>query len=122
VAIGQFDEATAVARETLQMIEENGDLGYLPEALRLQGRLLRSIPEASKGDAEGYLTQSLELSRRQGALAWELRTAVELAALLADQGRQDSARLLLRRVIDGCNESAGTPDFIAAESLLTRLG
>ena len=31
--------------------------------------------------------QSLELSRRQGARAWELRTAIDLAALLAGQGR-----------------------------------
>jgi predicted ATPase/DNA-binding winged helix-turn-helix (wHTH) protein len=122
MAIGQFTEAMAVTAETLRLIEENGDFGYLPEVLRMQARLLLSMPQPNARDAETTLTQSLELSRRQGAPAWALRAAVDLAALLADQGRQDPARVLLRRLIDQFTEGSGTADLIAAESLLTRLG
>jgi predicted ATPase/DNA-binding winged helix-turn-helix (wHTH) protein len=122
MALGAFAEAASVAAETRRMIEANGDFGYLPEVLRLQGRLCLSMSQPSEHDAETSLTQSLELSRRQGAMAWELRTAVDLAALLADQGRQDPARALLQRLIDRFTEGAGTPDLIAAEGLLTRLG
>jgi predicted ATPase len=122
MALGAFAEAASVAAETRRMIEANGDVGYLPEVLRLQGRLCLSMSQPSEHDAETSLTQSLELSRRQGAMAWELRTAVDLAALLADQGRQDHARALLQRLIDRFTEGAGTPDLIAAEGLLTRLG
>ncbi len=121
MTIGEFAEAGAVLGETLRLIEENGDFGYMPEVLRMQGRLLLSIPQAGERDAETSLTRSLELSRRQGSLAWELRTTVDLAALLADQGRQDPASVLLRRVIDRCIKGSGTPDLIAAESLLARL-
>ncbi len=61
----------------------------MPELLRVKGSLLSSKPQPSVDDAEKYFTQSLELSRRQGARAWELRTATDLAALLADQGRSE---------------------------------
>jgi predicted ATPase len=67
-------------------------------------------------------TQSLELSRRQGARAWELRTAVDLAALWADQGLAESARALLRPVFETFEEGSNTADLEAAEHLLTTLG
>ena len=35
------------------------------------------------------------MSRAHGSRAWELRTATDLAALWADQGRSDDARALL---------------------------
>ena len=44
--------------------------------------------------------RSLELSHRQGARAWELRTAIDLAALLAVRGQRRDARTLLRPVFD----------------------
>jgi hypothetical protein len=56
-------------------VNENGDYCYLPEALRVKAGLLLSMPTPSVGDAEACFTQSLELSRRQGTRAWELRTA-----------------------------------------------
>jgi hypothetical protein len=37
--------------------------------------------------------RSLELSRRQGTQAWKLRTATDLAALLAGQGRPEQPAL-----------------------------
>jgi len=40
------------------------------------------MPRPSVEDAEQCFMQSLELSRRRGARAWELRTAVDLATLL----------------------------------------
>ncbi len=40
--------------------------------------------------------QSLELSRRNGAKAWELRAAIDLAELLAERGSGEEAKRLLR--------------------------
>jgi predicted ATPase len=62
------------------------------------------------------------LSRRQGARAWELRTATDLAALLADRGRSDNAAALLRPVYAQFVEGLDTPDLKAAERLLATLG
>jgi hypothetical protein len=66
--------------ETMRLVEANGDLCYMPELLRVKGALLLAMREPRGDDAEMCLMQSLELSRRQGARAWELRTAIELAS------------------------------------------
>jgi predicted ATPase/DNA-binding winged helix-turn-helix (wHTH) protein len=120
-ATDRFAEGIALIDQTLRQIEENGDLCYMPELLRLKGRLLLSMPQPSVDDVEMCFMQSLELSRRQGAKAWELRTAIELASLLADQGRRESARMVLRPVYDQFVEGSGTADMKAAERLLAAL-
>jgi len=57
------------------------------------------MPRPSVEDAEQCFMQSLELSRRRGARAWELRTAVDLATLLADQGRRENGRRFCSRCL-----------------------
>jgi len=121
-AIDRFAEGVTLIDETIRRVEANGDVAYMPELLRVKANLLLSIPQHSPGDAEMYLMQSLELSRRQGARAWELRTAVDVAALLARQGRSDSARALLQPVFGQFAEGFDTADLKAAERLLATLG
>lgn len=66
--------------------------------------------------------QSIEWSRRQSARSWELRTAVDLAALWARQSRPDAARALLQPVFERFVEGLDTADLKAAERLLATLG
>jgi predicted ATPase len=66
--------------------------------------------------------QSLELGRRQGARAWELRTAVDLAKLWVAQGRSEYARALLQPVFEQFTERPDTADLKAAGRLLADLG
>jgi hypothetical protein len=68
------------------------------------------------------LMQSLELSRRQGARAWELRTGIDLATLFAAEGRPDKARALLQPVFEQFVEGSETADVKAAHRLLATLG
>jgi hypothetical protein len=86
-AIGQFDEAMSLIDETIQLVETKGDTVHMPELLRLKGSLFVSKPQPCVADAELLFARSLELSRHQGARAWELRTAIDLAGLLASQGQ-----------------------------------
>ena len=65
--------------------------------------------------------ESLELSRRQGARAWELRTATEFARHLVKQGRIKNGRTLLQSVYAKFKEGFETADLKAAEALLTTL-
>ena len=92
MAIGQFDIALARIDETISLVEENGDLLHMPEALRVKGNALLSLPQRRADDAEMCFTQSLDWSRRQGARSWQLRTATDLAALWAAQGKRDRAQ------------------------------
>jgi predicted ATPase len=119
--LGRLAEATRLTDETIRSVSANGDTCYAPELLRMKGGLLLSTPEPSRDDAETCLMQSLELGRGQGARAWELRTAVDLATLWADQHRTESARALLQPVFETFEEGSDTADLKAAERLLARL-
>jgi predicted ATPase/DNA-binding winged helix-turn-helix (wHTH) protein len=121
-ATGQFAEGIKLVDETIRRVETNGDVTYMPELLRVKGGLLLTMPQPSAADAEKHFMQSLDLSRRQGARAWELRTAVDLAALLADRGQRKSARSLLQPVLEQFVEDADTADVKAAQRLLATLG
>ena len=82
-AIGRLAEASQVINETIQRVEAKGDAAYMPELLRVKGRLLLSEPRPDAVEAELSLMQSLEVSRRRGARME--RTATTPAALFASQ-------------------------------------
>ena len=120
-ASGGFEEGLTLLDETAGLIETKGDSSYLPELLRLKGGILLSMPKPGVDDAEKCFTHSLESSRAHGARTWELRTATDLAALWAAQGRAGDAHTLLRRVFEEFTEGFDTADLKAAERLLTKL-
>ncbi len=120
-ATGRLAEGLALIEETMQRVDGDGDIIYTPELLRVKGGLL-SMSQPGHNSAERWLTRSLDLSRRQGARGWELRTAVDLAALRASQRQRKSARALLRPVIEQFAEGFDTADLQAAERLLAALG
>jgi len=120
-ASGRWAEALALLDQTERLIEEKGYTSFLPELLRLKGSILLAMPEPRIADAEEYFTRSLQLSRAQGARAWELRTATDLASHWAGHGRARDARALLRPVFEQFPDGLDTPDLKAAERVLTSL-
>jgi predicted ATPase len=120
-AVGQFAEGITLIDEAIRRVEANGDTLYVPELLRVRGGILLSRPQPHIDDAKTCLMQSLEMSRRQGARAWELRTATDLAALLAGQGRSKMGRALLQPVFEQFAEGLDTADLKAASDLLSTL-
>jgi predicted ATPase/DNA-binding winged helix-turn-helix (wHTH) protein len=121
IAIGRFDEALGLINETISLVEANGDLVYMPEALRVQGSVFLSMPKRRADDAEICFVQSLDWSRRQTARSWRLRTAVDLAALCAAQGQPERARAVLEPIFEEFVEGADTVDLMAAKQLLAAL-
>jgi predicted ATPase len=120
-ATGRNQDASELLEQTIRLVEQNGDDCYVPELLRVKGGLLLSLSRRRLGDAEKCFTQSLHVSRRQGARAWELRAATDLATLWAGQRRSEDARALLRPVVAQFAEGVETADLKAARSLLARL-
>jgi len=118
LATGQLDEGMTLIDETIQLIEANGDLIFMPELLRVKGKALRVLPQSSLEEVERCLADSLEWSRRQGALGWELRTTIDLAKLLTEQRRNEDARALLQSVFEQFEQGSDTADLTVARGLL----
>jgi predicted ATPase len=122
-AEGRFDEGLTLIDRTAHWVDTSGEACYLPEILRVRGDLLLKMRGYAGNDkAEACFVQSLDISRSQGALSWELRTATSFAKLRRDQGRIDEARGVLARVYQRFTEGFDTADLIAAKRLLEELG
>jgi predicted ATPase len=90
--------------------------------LRTRGEILLALPEPDADAAEQVLVQSLELARGQYALAWELRSAISLARLWAEQGRGAEALDLLTDVARRFAEGSDTTDLREAKRLIRLFG
>jgi hypothetical protein len=85
----------------------------VPELLRIKGQLsLLQGGDRSLFDADGLLSKSIEMARKQAALFWELRSAVSIARLKIQQRRPHEARTIL----------ASTCEAFAAEIEFSDLG
>lgn len=94
----------------------------LPELLRAQAVRLMDMHPADDGRAAArLLRRSLAVARRQGALAWSLRSASSLAALYQRQGAVAAARATLGPVLARCHEGQSTADMRAANALMASL-
>ncbi len=120
-ALGRCAEGITLVNQAIRQVEANGGLSYLPELLRVKGSVLLAMPQPIDEDAERCFMQSLDCSRRIGARAWELRTAIDLAELRAAQGRREAARAVLQPVLEQFLEGSDTTDLKVAERLLATL-
>ena len=119
--IGEFAEGVALVDATIRRAEAGGHLLYMPEFLRVKGDLLLRTPGPHDDEAQMCFNQSLALSRSQGALSWELRTATSLAQLWRKQGRIDDALGMLEPIFSRFTEGFDTADLSAAKRLLDEL-
>jgi predicted ATPase/DNA-binding winged helix-turn-helix (wHTH) protein len=92
------------------------------EILRRYGeKVSRRQSAAAKAEAQDWFERSFEISREQGAVAWELRTATSLATLWRDLGRATDAEALLAPVYQKITEGFDTADVVSAQRLLEAL-
>jgi predicted ATPase len=121
-AAEQSVRGLAVIDDALAQSEKTEERWILPELLRVKGELtlLHPAPNAT-AVAEAHFQQSLEWARRQGALAWELRSATSLARLWRRQGKTTPARKLLTPVYRRFTEGFDTADLVTAKALLQSL-
>lgn len=121
-AAGQGVRGLGVVDNALAQSEKSEERWILPELLRIKGELmlLHSAPTAA-AVAEDHFQQSLEWARRQGALAWELRSTTSLARLWRRQGKTTQARKQLATTYRRFTEGFDTADLVTAKALLESL-
>src|SRR5262249_40863853 len=93
------------------------------ETLRARGeKLLASAQAPARQQAQSLFLRSLDISRRQYARSWELRSAISLARLWHADGRASEARDLLAGVYQRFTEGFATRDLTEAKALLDLIG
>lgn len=117
-ALGNPDAGLVAIDEVLARDERNGGTWLLPEALRIKGEILLLSHRADVVTAEQHFLRSLDLARRQGAVSWELRSAMSLARLQHAQRRAHDAYDLLQSAYARFTEGFAAADLQSARRLL----
>lgn len=107
--------------KALAMLEETSERWHEPEAHRLNGELLLSLPTVETGAAESAFRKAIEVARGEQAKWPELRAARGLARLWTEQGKRTEAHDLLAPIYAWFTEGFHTPDMIEARMLLDEL-
>jgi class 3 adenylate cyclase len=97
-----------------------GEEVWRAETLRLRAELL-ARHGADSADVEAIYHDALAWARRQGAKAYELRTAMSFARWVGGHGRTAEGRNLLTPIYASFTEGFDTPDLIEANALLAEL-
>jgi predicted ATPase/DNA-binding winged helix-turn-helix (wHTH) protein len=117
--LGSLDEALATIDGALEINEEREGSCMSPELLRVKGSLLAEHSRGRQVDAEALLRRSFARAREQGALTWELRSAMSLAKY---NRSSESAHALLKETYSRFSEGFETRDLILARQLLEEFG
>lgn len=108
--------------EVIALCRSRGQLVGIPEILRIRGNMLRFHDAARWSEAVGCYREAMELARQQGALSWELRSAISLVKLTRLQGGDPDAEAALAAAYDRFTEGFETGDLVRARTLLGRDG
>jgi predicted ATPase len=115
---GQPQQGLVMIEEALKRCESNEENWYVAELLRVKGEILRLGGADAAAEAMKLFQLSLDWSRRQGTLSWELRAATSLARLhIADQ-RPHTSLNLLRTIYNKFAEGEKSADLVLARHLL----
>ena len=116
---GQSQQGLAAMEEALKRCQSNEENWYLAELFRVKGELILRLGGADAApEAMDLFQLSLDWSRRQGTLSWELRTATSLARLHIADERPNTSLNLLRTTYNKFTEGYDSADLALARRLL----
>ena len=114
---GRTDEALATIDEAIDRSEVTEELWCAAELLRVKAGILR-LANADVATVEAMSQRSLAIAGQQGALSYELRTAIDLARFRQDNGLGAEAQALLASILGRFTEGFATADLIAARRFI----
>jgi predicted ATPase len=94
----------------------------MPDMLRARAEVLMRKSNPDFLEAQRSFVEALDLARHQGALGYELRTAIGLARLWLRQGRREEAYDMLAPIYGRFSEGFQTRSLREARELLAELG
>ena len=122
--LGRLDEAYDAVSKAIEAAggREDGEQWYVPELLRIKGEVLLRLTSGKTVEAAAdCFARAAEMAREQGALFWELRSALGAAHLRAGQNNQAGAVEILQPIYNRFTEGFDAVDLISAKALLKSL-
>jgi len=116
---GRASEAIGILDALIAQCEQSEERAFLSEYLRARGDLTIRIEADSPERGEAFLQRSLEMSRSQGALSFELRAALNLARSLRGRDLDEEGGRLVQATYDKFTEGWTTADLVAAKDFLS---
>jgi class 3 adenylate cyclase/predicted ATPase len=117
--LGNADEALGCVQQAFAESSEAGLQFWLAELHRRNASVQLELSEDAQ--IEAALRRAMEIAQEQGALAFELRAAVDLAQLYRRQGKRQAARTALAAVRGRYQEGQETAELRRARALLNSL-
>jgi class 3 adenylate cyclase/tetratricopeptide (TPR) repeat protein len=122
VRSGRADVALALLEQLIIEVRASGLRWQEAELLRVSGEA-RLLGSAADLDCAGSLLETaINISREQGARAFELRAALSLAKLYQSTGRASEAYGVLAPALEGFAPTTDFPTVAEAQVLLNTLG
>jgi predicted ATPase/DNA-binding winged helix-turn-helix (wHTH) protein len=118
---GQFEDALLTIDGAIARASSCGATFDMAELLRTKAQVLAAMPQYGRAPAMDCLIEALAIAREQSALAWQLRSAIDLARLQSESGQRDQARRTLVSVYDRFTEGFETGDLRTTRQLLDDL-
>ncbi|WP_050401769.1 ATP-binding protein [Bradyrhizobium embrapense] len=115
------EEALLASAECLERTRATEALWLLPDSLRIHGDVLAILQGPNSESAEAHLREAFEVSERQGALGWELRSVESLAGFLRRQRRDSEAAAVLERTLGKFTEGFDAVPFRRTKAMLDEL-
>ncbi len=118
-AVSQRTRGLAAVDSAIAFVEQRSELLYLPDLLRVKGEILATTMEPDVFAIEQLFEQSLATARKQGALAWQLRTAMSIVRFRRSFARLDHGADLLESIYRLFPADIDTADLCAARRMLS---
>jgi predicted ATPase/DNA-binding winged helix-turn-helix (wHTH) protein len=115
---GEVLEAEAVIAAAMERAEAEHESFSMPELMRTRAEIGIASGRLGPREAETMLRHSIDLAKSQGALSLELRSAMDLGALLVSEERTEEAHAILAPVYDNFTEGYETRDLRIAQQLI----
>jgi DNA-binding SARP family transcriptional activator/DNA-binding transcriptional ArsR family regulator len=122
VHLARYPEALAVLDDAIALADDRNEPYLAADYHRLKGLCLAKTSPDGVQHAEACFNTALSISRHQGALSMELRTANDMATLWRETGREREAARLLEGVHGRIKEGGDSIECREATALLDAIG
>ena len=106
-------------QDVIALAETRGEFYFLSELHRMKAELF--LIDEKQSEAEASFQKALQIARQQNAKSWELRAAIGLSKLWADQGKTSQAKEILLPLYRWFTEGFETKEYIQAKQLLEQI-